>query len=866
MSISANKEKGLIFWSELPFYKIFVSVIMFSAVVLFVDQKDYLFQLFFEYRIREIIIGACFGIALVMLCFARRYLYDLLKMPCGNSADAVVVFCALSCILLLICEVILEWCSLYKIILLVLGMIISISVIVARYIFCKIISNRKKQVSNNIVDIGQLLANRVTEYKLPIVFSEEVSEYDLLGREGLVNVIYSSIKACNPNHVYVIGLIGAWGSGKTTMLNILKKRIRESSNDFIWIDDFDPWMFGSQEALLYGMYDMILSKTGIRYSTYSSEQTYRRLKEVVTKHSELSGISSAFLDVNRRDYETVEQMKRKIGLYLNRLKYPVVFVIDNLDRVDADNILFLFKLIGSVFDLPNIIYVLAYDKERIEEVFSDISKVNPKYIEKIVQQEIVIPEIQRDTLMTICSSCIERTLLLYGICQEDIVRFNDISQVICNNVSDLRQFKRLLNSAFASTFLYDNELYKPHLLAIEVIRFLEPELYDEIKRNKKFFVSRDMHYSGDELYIGSANKKSFNESASNFFNELFSAYKAYEVMLANLFPYVKRHKNGLVLLSDNMYYDDAPEHNAIASIASVKYFDLYFSYGSNYFLAINSSVEKFIEIVNSSEIDTIRTITENKIEKIEKNAQHEWFERLQNNLEKINVYARREVAFGICNSVKNIDTTKGFFMLSADQRALIVVTKLLKDADNYVIESLVEVFSKNYNIQLLEEIRIDCEVFEKREKLGFGNLKKTVEVKYNELCSEILKGGIDIYQDSIYRRLKVWSLYRSVPEGEKKIIHNYMNNIINKQNVYRILSDMIVEFTGTRGYGYFFNEDYIEMLLGNKKTLRSFVENLIPGNDTEKFILSIWRKMENGIKNEFGEIAFYSAVPINLIL
>lgn len=108
--------------------------------------------------------------------------------------------------------------------------------------------------------------------------------------------------------------------------------------------------------------------------------------------------------------------------------------------------------------------------------------MNPKYIEKIVQQEIAIPEIQKDTMITVCSSCVERTLLAYGVHNKDVVQFKDISCLIYNNVSDLRQFKRLLNSSFVSTFLYDNELYKPHLLAIEVIRFFRT---CSVRRDKK---------------------------------------------------------------------------------------------------------------------------------------------------------------------------------------------------------------------------------------------------------------------------------------------------------------------------------------------------------------------------------------------
>ena len=86
-------------------------------------------------------------------------------------------------------------------------------------------------------------------------------------------------------------------------------------------------------------------------------------------------------------------------------------------------------------------------------------------------------------------------------------------------------------------------------------------------------------------------------------------------------------------MPDYVYIDDAPEHNSVASIASSKYFDLYFSYGANDFLKINSHVEKFIKTINSSDIDAIEEITEIAIRDVEKNAQIEWFERLQSKIE-----------------------------------------------------------------------------------------------------------------------------------------------------------------------------------------------------------------------------------------
>lgn len=77
---------------------------------------------------------------------------------------------------------------------------------------------------------------------------------------------------------------------------------------------------------------------------------------------------------------------------------------------------------------------------------------------------------------------------------------------------------------------------------------------------------------------------------------------------------------------------------------------------------------------------------------------------------------------------------------------------------------------------------------------------------------------------------------------------------------------MITESTGTMGFGYTLNGGYINNLFGEKETLQHFVSEAIPNNETEKFILRMWERMESGEKNELGEKDFYSPVPINLIL
>src|SRR3972149_4058742 len=76
---------------------------------------------------------------------------------------------------------------------------------------------------------------------------ENTSE-DRLGRTGLARMIAGQIMSTPANDGFVIGLLGAWGSGKTSILNLVKKEIEES--DKAGVIPFNPWLFSGTEQLM----------------------------------------------------------------------------------------------------------------------------------------------------------------------------------------------------------------------------------------------------------------------------------------------------------------------------------------------------------------------------------------------------------------------------------------------------------------------------------------------------------------------------------------------------------------------------------------------------------------------------------------
>ena len=73
-----------------------------------------------------------------------------------------------------------------------------------------------------------------------------------------------------------------------------------------------------------------------------------------------------------------------IDEYLKKNNYKLVFIIDNIERTNKDNILFLFKLIHNVLNFNNTIYILCFDDIRLKAVFENNLSVDYKYIKKII--------------------------------------------------------------------------------------------------------------------------------------------------------------------------------------------------------------------------------------------------------------------------------------------------------------------------------------------------------------------------------------------------------------------------------------------------------------------------------------------------
>lgn len=76
--------------------------------------------------------------------------------------------------------------------------------------------------------------------------------------------------------------------------------------------------------------------------------------------------------------------------------------IDDIDRLQNDEIRSIMQMVKTVGCLPNVIYLLAYDRSIVWDALDGkLERAGPRFAEKIVQQEIELPRPSKESLLAI---------------------------------------------------------------------------------------------------------------------------------------------------------------------------------------------------------------------------------------------------------------------------------------------------------------------------------------------------------------------------------------------------------------------------------------------------------------------------------
>lgn len=340
-----------------------------------------------------------------------------------------------------------------------------------------------------------------SQEKPPIDAPITSSVDDNLGRAPVAHDFAASIRELDTSQGLVVGILGPWGHGKSSFINLMREQFEVEPT--LTVVDFNPWMFSGSNQLVNFFFTEIGAELNVRSQSRFGKTAdwlaqYAGILKPVSQFIPIPGAATAgeatatalvgLADATNTDL-SAKKVRQKITKELTALTEPIVVVIDDIDRLTTIEIREIFKLVRLTASFPNIIYVLAFDRERVEQALTEDGVPGRAYLEKIVQLSFDVPQAPRKLLRSQVFEELNRILSPVANATLDD-RWSDVYwEVIDPLFSNLRDVTRYATSARSTVKSLGNEVNLVDLLAMEALRVFRPELTHELSKLRRELTS-----------------------------------------------------------------------------------------------------------------------------------------------------------------------------------------------------------------------------------------------------------------------------------------------------------------------------------------------------------------------------------------
>lgn len=340
----------------------------------------------------------------------------------------------------------------------------------------------------------------------------EMVEQDLLGRSSFSNQLGKAIYEYNGKDGLVIGLFGKWGTGKTSVINMAAneiKKLAENDENKPMIMKFAPWNYSDKDNLISLFFqslknkidvqdnDELRNKVGKALSDYSGALDALSLVPVVG-----SGVAAVLKTLaqaqgaNLMQCADLDTTREILEEALIKVDKKIIIVIDDIDRLTNSQIRDVFQLVKQVADFPNVIYVLAMDREIVRNALTEMHNIDgDEYLEKIIQVPFELPELRKSKLHNIFFTKLDQIIndLPNGVVWDQNYWSNVFRNCVEPYINTLRDVNRVINIfQFRYEMLYQETSFED-MVGITTLEVLKPELYKWICNNKDAVCGGFMH-------------------------------------------------------------------------------------------------------------------------------------------------------------------------------------------------------------------------------------------------------------------------------------------------------------------------------------------------------------------------------------
>ncbi len=234
---------------------------------------------------------------------------------------------------------------------------------------------------------------------------------DVLNRKDIAGKLTNMIR--NQSESIVIGLHGDWGTGKTFLLKRWQCDLEKEGTKAIyfnaWEDDFidDPFIAIIGQLRKFFEKNNIQEKDIKRFEKIAKSLIVKNVKNMLERHIGIiipDDIEEEFgnkrLNTYLQQKEEREEFKDCLselssgGIKKNGTQYPLVFIIDELDRCRPIFAIELLENVKHIFDVDNVVFVFGLNRNELcNSIKSIYGSINANtYLRRFFDLELSVPE------------------------------------------------------------------------------------------------------------------------------------------------------------------------------------------------------------------------------------------------------------------------------------------------------------------------------------------------------------------------------------------------------------------------------------------------------------------------------------------
>lgn len=350
------------------------------------------------------------------------------------------------------------------------------------------------------------------------------TQEDLFGIQVYQNALIRYIKLTDSP--ITIALQGEWGSGKTSLMNLLKYHlcdVEDSPYFPVWINTWQYSLMKTPSQAIMSILDGIINQIGaLNPSKQKWAESKKKIGGIIKKMATVGtkiaagavGVDGGLVDelIEGEDsaQSDIVQLKEEIASLIDQIliehpeKTGFTFYIDDLDRIDPPVAVEILELLKNIFDLERCVFILAIDYDVVikglKPKFGELTEQNERefrsFFDKIIQLPFSMPvaSYNVDAFLVDALSKIE---FFTEAELEDVSLAEKLSEITRLSVgTNPRSLKRLTNTLALISIIYEEQkgqdsgagtlLDKLINYALVCIQIAYPYIYNQLTEEPDF--------------------------------------------------------------------------------------------------------------------------------------------------------------------------------------------------------------------------------------------------------------------------------------------------------------------------------------------------------------------------------------------